>query len=943
MRQRLLLFVLLLQAVTISVTYGQSSPGPTTGADLQQAIDQRHQMMDQSLLRNYPVRNIGPVIQGGRIVDIEVALPAEHTYYVAYASGGVFKTTNNGISFDPVFDNQGALTIGDIALAPSDPATIYVGTGENNSSRSSYAGSGIYKSTDAGTSWSYLGLGSIQHTGRIIVHPQQPEVLWVAAIGALYSHGPDRGVYKSTDGGQSWEKTLYINDSTGVIDLVIHPQNPDILWAAAWERTRYAWNFKGNGHGTAIYKSTDGGETWTKSMRGLPEGEMRGRIGLDISRSNPDILYAVLDNQAKYDPGEEEAEGLSTKLLLSMSQERFLQLSNEELGAFLKNNGYPAKYTPMAVKAAVEAGDYTVKDVVAYLGDPEQVIDRNDFTGAEVYRSDDGGANWYKTNEYYLERVFYSFGYYFGQIRIDPVNPERIYVHGVPLIVSGNGGKTFALTDSIPGNLHGDQHAMWINPGNPRHMLLGNDGGLYVTYDQGARWLHLNHDPVGQFYTVNVDNEIPYNVYGGLQDNGTMRGSSKTIPGKRGKWEKLPLGCDGMYVAADPRDINTVYMGCQYGFYQKIDLATGERLNATPLASIGEPRERRNWRTPLILSTHNPDIVYFGSQRVWRSMDGAQSWTPISEDLSRNLPQGNVPHSTITALAESPLQFGLLYAGTDDGKLWVSRDGGGSWQDVSTGLPEGIWVSSVFPSPHRQSEVYVALTGYRYDDFETYLFKSTDYGKSWTSLKGDLPKEAVNVLIQDPVAPELLYTGTDHGTYISLNGGANWQHLSGVPNVAAYDLLVHPRDNELVIATHGRSMYIADVKPLQQLVQQDQSDRLSFSKPGNIRYSKTWGQAVAPYIEPDLPALGFAFIVQSGKAAPGTATLNISNKQGETISTYEVSLAADGFHQFHWDLKTTPQKLSRKSKAYPAYVGKGSYEVTISYAGESVTHTFQVL
>ncbi|MDN5205068.1 glycosyl hydrolase [Fulvivirgaceae bacterium BMA10] len=885
-------------------------------------------MSETSLLKNYHVRSIGPVVQGARITDIDVSSKDINTYYVAYASGGVFKTTNNGVSFKPIFDNQGALTIGDITLAPSDDQIIYVGTGEKNSSRSSYAGSGVYRSDDAGKTWKQIGLDDIQHTSRIIVHPTDPNTVWVASIGSLYSKNKARGVYKSTDGGANWEKTLYISDSTGVIDLVINPQDPNQLWAASWERTRSAWNFKGNGPGSAIYRSDDGGATWKKSMDGFPESQYNGRIGLDIAKSSPNIMYAFLDNQ--YETKEEKKpDEKSDKLKITdfqnMTKETLLGLNDKKLGEFLKENRYPNKYNSRLVKKDIRTGKYEPKDLANYFGNANNALFNTKIKGAEVYRSEDYGKSWKKVNSYDLEGVYFTYGYYFGEVRISPKNPDVIYIQGVPLLKSTDGGKTYARTDTI-GGVHSDQQSMWINPDNPKHILLGNDGGLYVSYDEGAEWEHINNASVGQFYTVNFDMEKPYNVYGGLQDNGTLVGSSRSIPNWTKKWERI-FGGDGMYVAPDPRNSDIVFTGFQFGNYYRINRSTGQRKYVTPSHDIGEPKLRYNWRTPIILSKHNADIVYIGAQRLYRSFDQGNNWQAISGDLTKDKPQGNVPYSTISCVSESPLKFGLIYAGTDDGNLQVTKNSGGNWELISTNLPKDLWVSSVMASSHDEGTVFVSLTGYRLDDFRTYVYESNDYGKTWRSLKGDLPDEPINVIIQDPVSPDLLYCGTDHGTYVSFNHGANWNHVTNVPNVASYDMIVHPRENELVIGTHGRSIYVMDVKPLQKLAANNLNKGVMAFKPNDLRYSDRWGERRNPYSKPFDPKVSTLYYV--GKESNNLEAL-ILDKDNKEVRRLKAN-GTPGFHTLDWDVKITDQGTGKRKKgAGPAkmkYAEKGNYKI----------------
>ena len=898
---------------------------PSTGEEIVESIRLRKQMRENSILKNYPVRSIGPVVQGARIVDIAVDPSDIHTYYVCYASGGVFKTKNNGVSFNPVFDNQGALTIGDMALAPSNAKILYVGTGEKNSSRSSYAGSGVYKSLDAGQTWTHLGLDNTQHISRVLVHPDNPDIVWVASLGALYSKNDDRGVYKSVDGGKTWKKTLFLNDSTGVTDLTINESDPNQLIAATWERMRTAWDFKGNGPGSGIYRSDDGGETWSKAMEGFPELPTNGRIGVNYAQGNPDIVYAVMDSQVETkEEKKDEEPGIKIKDFINMSKEALLQLDDKQFDEFLKKNNYPAKYDSKLVKKEISENKYQPRALAEYFGDANQALFDTKIAGAEVYRSENGGKSWSKMNTYGLEGVYFTYGYYFGEITVSPQNSDEIYIYGVPLLKSEDGGKTFARIDTI-GNVHVDHQAMWVNPENDDHVLLGNDGGLYVSYDGGAEWLHLNNDAVGQFYTVNVDMEKPYNVYGGLQDNGTLFGSSRTVPGRSKNWEFI-FGGDGMFVAPDPRNSDVVYAGFQFGNYFKLDRSAGTSTFISPKHDIGASKLRYNWRTPLILSKHNADILYIGAQKVYRSLNQGKSWDAISEDLTKNKPQGNVPYSTITCIAESTHKFGVLYAGTDDGNVHFSPNGGGSWELISANLPQDKWVSSISPSPHDESTVFISLTGYRDDDFRTYLYVSEDYGQNWKSLQGNIPDESVNIIIQDPINEDLLYVGTDHGTYMSFDKGSHWEHLNQIPNVASYDMIVHPRDNELVVATHGRSVYVLDVKPFQKLKGDNLAKGVLAFEPGSVRHSKTWGEKRYPYLKPNLPTVDLRYYVERPSQSVG---IQIYDDKNNLLRNLEGE-GSKGFHALSWDLKVSDKPLSAKrKKSAPSmvYAPKGKYTI----------------
>ncbi len=931
-------FVLILVFLS-TIAFGQVKP--TTEAEIASNLKARAGLAGASLLKNYPVRNIGPTVQGGRIVDIDVNLGNTKEFYVAFASGGIFKTINNGITFEPIFDNADGIVVGDFVLSQSDPKLMYVGTGEKNGSRSSYAGTGMYKTTNGGESWEHIGLTSSHHISRVVIDPTDNNSVWVAAIGALYSKNPERGVFKSSDGGKTWKKTLYINDSTGVIDLVINPQNPKQLWASSWERERKAWDFKGNGVGSAIYKSEDGGETWIKSMAGFPQGKQVGRIGLDVCLTQPNVLYAILDNQGEIKDEKAEApkkDRLSLNDLRNMSKEDFLKLDNKKLDELLRSSRFPRKYNAALVKMEVREGKYLPKAIADYFGaDANANLFNTKVIGAEVYRSDDGGTTWKKMNSYDLDAVFYTYGYYFAEMRVTPDDPDLIYIYGVPMLKSKDGGVTWHQLDTI-GDVHVDHHALWINPKDKKHILLGNDGGLYQSYDEGANWLHINNMPVGQFYSVNVDMEEPYNVYGGLQDNGVLRGSSKSVPNRTKHWEAI-YGGDGMLVAPDPTNSKIVYTGLQFGNYVRLELDKNKTTRITPQHDIGEAPLRWNWRTPIVLSKHNPDILYMGAQKVFRSLNKANDWEVISDDLTKNLPNGNVPFSTITVLAESPLKFGLLYAGTDDGNAWVSKDGGVKWDLIVNGLPANRWVSSISPSPHKQGTVFISLNGYREDEFMTHLFMSEDYGTTWKSVKGNLPEAVANVIVQDPVNPDLLYCGLDNGTYASFDKGNTWHLFNNLLPVASYDMIVHPRENELVVGTHGRSVFVVDVKPLQKLSATNKA--IVAFQPASIRHSTRWGNKAAEWDTPNEPKVVIQYFV-------GTATdrinIEILDSEKNVVRKLEAS-GTKGFNTVAWDVKVAsatapakkgkPKKESAQTDALLKYADKGKYTIKFMNGTES--------
>lgn len=943
------IFVALTAMCFFAISHGQyfANPyQPTTAEERLAAYKTRIEMQENSMVKQVSFRNVGPTVMSGRVVDIDVSPDDPTIFYVAYASGGLWKTENNGQSFTPVFDDQAVMTIGDIAIDWKNGETIWVGTGENNSSRSSYAGVGIYKSTDKGKSWEFSGLGETHRTGRIILHPENPDVVWVAALGALYSPNTERGVYKTTDGGKTWSKTLYVDDNTGAIDLVIHPTNPDVLYASMWERTRRAWNFTEGGKGSGIYQSTDGGETWTKisgGKTGFPEGDGVGRIGLAIYPQNPNVIYAFLDNQFHTEKKKsDKEEGLSKEDFRTMSDDTFLKLDNKLLGGFLRQNGFPRKYTAQGVKQMVKARTIKPNALVEYLEDANALLFDTPVKGAEIYRSDDGGKSWRKTHDEPLEGVVYTYGYYFGEVRVSALNPDKIYVLGVPIIMSEDGGKTFT---SIGGsNVHSDHQALWVNPEKDGHLINGNDGGLNITYDDGAHWYKGNNAQVGQFYAVSYDMEEPYNVYGGLQDNGVWFGSSSYTQSSdwhsSGHYPYTSLnGGDGMQVQVDFRDNETLYTGSQFGYYSRINRHTGERMSIKPIHDLGERPLRFNWQTPIHLSRHNQDVLYLGSNKFHRSLNKGENFDALSGDLTNGGIKGDVSYGTLTTIDESPLRFGLIYIGTDDGNIQISKDGGYNWELISNDLPNDLWVSHVDASHHKLGRVYASLNGYRWDYFDSFVYMSDDFGKTWKRIGLDLPKEAVNVVYEDPKNENLIYVGTDHGLYVSLDMGNRFMAFSkNLPHVAVHDLEVHPRDNDLIVGTHGRSIFIADINELQQLSADVLAKPLHVFSLDEVSYSPYWGRQWSQWWSAGEMTETIAFYSRTS----GAGSIVVKTKEGNELFRQELTIDK-GLNYFDYALSVAEKNLKKYEKEISGtiskadnglyYLQKGTYTIEVSVNG----------
>ncbi len=817
----------LLLLLTLSV---RSQVKPTTAAERLKTTEQRKALSQKSLVNHIPFKNIGPGIMSGRVADVDVN-PADATeFYVAYASGGLWHTTNNGQSFVPVFDSADVITIGDIAVNWKT-GTIWLGTGEVNSSRSSYAGIGMYRSENNGKTWDYLGLPESHHIGKIVLHPTDNNIAWVAVLGHLYSPNKDRGIYKTTDGGKTWKHTLYIDENTGGIDLQIDPKDPNALYAAMWYRTRRAWNFEESGKTSGIYKSTDGGDRWeliSKEGSGFPSGEGVGRIGLAISQQNSNVVYAVVDNQFHQpDTALKKTDSASYVLrdFKDLTKEQFLALDDKKMNAFVssRRNGIPAKYTAASIKDAVAKDKFPPSVIWDYLFDANTALFETPIIGCELYRSDDAGKTWKKTNTKPLT-MYSTYGYYFGKVFVSPANDNKVVLTGFDIEMSTDGGKTFKFIGGD--NVHPDHHVAWIDPKKDGHMVIGNDGGCNITYDNGEHWFKANTPPVGQFYNITFDMARPYHVYGGLQDNGTWYAASNTRESY--DWYdsgenpyKGINGGDGMQVQVDWRDNKTVYSGFQFGAYtrQVLGSSRSENKSVRPFRDLGEPALRYNWQTPILLSRHNQDVFYYASNKFHRSFNKGDSSVAMSADLTTNPKQGDVPFGTATTISESPLRFGLIYVGTDDGNIQVTKDGGYTWELVTRKLPKGLYVSRVTASAFKESRVYASLNGYRNDNFLPYLYVSEDYGATWKAIGKDLPNEPINVVKEDIANENIIYVGTDGGLYVSIDGGNSFMMWNkGLPySVPVHDIAIHPRENELILGTHGRSLYIAKLDEVQKI------------------------------------------------------------------------------------------------------------------------------
>lgn len=747
--QRILTTLLITLLTGFGAAHSQSR---TTAAERSAAWTAHVTMARRSPFAGLPWRTVGPAYQGGRIETITVQPDNPAVIYCGAGSGNLWKSLNNGQTWKPVFDNESAFAMGAVAVDPADPDVVWVGTGEVLMARSSFAGTGIFRSADGGESWQHMGLAETHHIARVLIDPNDSDIIYVAAQGHLFSDNPERGVFRSIDGGHTWKKVLYVSEKTGCVELVMHPRNPDILFAVMWQHERKAWGHRAAGPESGLYKTTDGGDTWQRVSGGLPQGDQVGRMGIAVSASDPENWYLILDNHASGPDG----------------------------------------------KGRI---------------------------GGELYRSRDGGAAWHKTNQ---EPLPTAIGYDFCLVRISPDDPDHVWVLGNYLLESRDGGASFTrnqgeivhLRQHDARVLHLDQHDMWIDPKDSGHILLGNDGGLYQSYDGGRTWLHLNNLPVAEVYAVTVDDADPYNIYIGTQDNAALFGPADSLSmTKRSSWRHVYLdpwgGGDSYFTRADPSDLQTIYYEHQFGYALRKDMRTGEAVQIMPRAAENEPAYRYNWMTPFILSGYDPKTLYYCTNFVHKSTNRGDDWTIISPDLTSDPgpeKQGNVPYGTITSISESPLQRGQLLIGTDDGKVQLTANDGKHWADISAGLPADKWVSRVVTSQHNINRLYVTLTGYRDNDITSYVYRSENRGTDYLDISSNLPPEPVNVIREDPRDENILYLGTDLGVYVSLDRGTSWCSLcSGLPTTPVHDLAVQERARELVAGTHGRGVFVLDI------------------------------------------------------------------------------------------------------------------------------------
>ncbi|MFW6140881.1 MAG: VPS10 domain-containing protein [Acidobacteriota bacterium] len=830
-------------------------------------------------------RNIGPAVMGGRTVDIEAVEDKPWIIYAAIGPSGVWKSTNDGITWEPVFHKESTVSVGDIAVDQRNPDVIWVGTGEATSRNSVTIGDGIYKSTDGGKTWEHLGLEETRHISRIIIDRKNPDTVYVSALGHLWGKNKERGIYKTTDGGKNWKKILYVNENTGMADLVIDPSDSRILYAAAWDYQRYPYYFYSGGDGSGIYKTEDAGKTWKRLVKDLPEGII-GRIGLAVSQSRPNVVYALIEHN--------------------------------------------------------EGG---------------------------IWRSEDKGDSWERMcdNDTYVK--INNRPFYYSQIRVDPTDDEVVYVFSGGLFVSKDRGQRFK---AISSGIHPDHHALWIDPNNPQHLIDGNDGGIDITYDQGANWRAVKHMALAEVYQIGYDMRDPYYVYCGLQDNGVWGGLSNSLDTGgiiNDDWFSVGGG-DGFYCEVDPTDYNVVYANSQMNGLYRYNLKIDRSKDIKPKAALDEPPYRFNWNSPVLISPHDPHTIYTGGNYLFKSQDQGHSWEIVSPDLSTNDPDklkdsgglitldntGAEVHCTLYTIAESPLEQGVIWCGTDDGNVQITRNGGKIWENVVENIPDlppGTWCTRIEASHFDVGTAYAAFDGHRSDDCSTYLYKTTDFGETWISIKQDLPFGWIHVVREDFRNKNLLFVGMEFGIYASLDGGESWFSLNNnLPTVAVRDIAVHPRDNDLVIGTHGRGIWILDnICFLQEMTEEilNKPYHIFSVLPTTKNFISTRGGSYSgPVYAGENPEYGLNIQVYFKEKPTGRNKIFIKNKEGEELYQIRV-FNKKGVYRYLWNLQFTPRteegepvKTGGLGVVSPPQVAPGKYEVELSVEDEIIKQRSEV-
>jgi len=840
------------------------------------------------LVNSLKMRNIGPAIMGGRVVDFAVVNSNTSIMYAAIGPSGVWKSVNSGTTWEPAFDQEGSVAVGAVAVSQSHPDIVWVGTGEGTSRNSVGIGDGVYKSEDGGKTWQNMGLENTRHISRIKIDPANPDIVYIGALGHLWGPNPERGVFRTQDGGKTWEKVLYVNEDTGIADMAADPSNSKIVYAAAWDYRRKPFHFRSGGKGSGIFRTTDGGDTWRKLRQGLPAGDL-GRIGLDVCRGNPAVVYAVVESSS----------------------------------------------------------------------------------GA-VYRSDDKGESWQRVSDKRTyERINFR-PFYYSRITVDPNNDLVVYVYSGSSYVSRDGGKTFK---SISGQTHPDHHTMWVNPHNSQHIMDGNDGGIDISYDGGKNWHGVRTNAWSEVYQVGYDMRDPYYAYVGLQDNGSWGAPVNSLdPGGIFNFHWYVIGGgDGFYTQVDPEDYSTLYRNAHMGGITRFDVRTGDSQSIKPVSPLGEKPYRFNWNSPILLSPHNNKVVYFGGNYLFKTTDGGSSWEKVSPDLSSDDPEkqkdsggitadntGAEIHCTIYTIAESPVKEGVIWTGTDDGLVQITQDGGKTWTNITKnikGLPADSWVTRIDASHFAAGTSFATFDRHRYDDYKPYVYKTADFGKTWTSLGNGLPKVGyLHVVRQDPVNRDLLYVGSEFGLFLSLDGGRTWTSYNNeFPTIAVRDIMVHPRENDLLVGTHGRGLWIMDdIRPLQSLSgeKMNSSFELFAVRPATLYSYKSNSMYSGPYdfVAPN-PHSG-AGITYRLKDKPGAAdklSLTILDSQGNLVHKLS-SPKKKGLNRGYWDLREQlagepqPQASRQRYRRYSGgpYSLPGRYKVELDFNGEKAVQEILV-